>query len=156
VVSYGHDIETTWLLLDAAKALGRDSEPGLLQAALTMGQNAAEGGFDPALGGFFNEGVPGGAPTDKTKVWWVEFEALLGLFTLYQLDPRPTTLERFERTLGWLEKYQDLPHGEWFWGITEAGQPDEHGEAKGQEWKTSYHGLRALVFTADRLLAAIP
>jgi mannobiose 2-epimerase len=155
LVSYGHDIETVWLLMDAARALGRAEEPAVRDAARRMGAHAAERGYDADAGGYFNEGVPGGEVTDPEKIWWVQFEALAGLWWLFRLTGDIAHVHRLDRTLTWLEATWDPAGGEWFYGLLRDGSPGPRGENKGEEWKTSYHDLRALVFTGDWIAEAL-
>jgi mannobiose 2-epimerase len=150
LVSYGHDLETTWLLTEAARVLGRPDDPDIKSAMLTMGTGAAQQGFDPSMGGYFEEGVPGGSPTSTDKIWWVESEALAGNLWLYKLTSDTMYLDRLEATLKFIEDHQrdDQNAGtEWFWGITKDGQINSRGDHKGEEWKASYHNSRALTFT---------
>jgi mannobiose 2-epimerase len=150
VVSYGHDLETTWLLLDALDALGGPLDPMLSQVALQLGKHSADLGYDAAKGGYFEEGVPGGAPTKLEKIWWVQAEALPGLWWLYRLSNDSSYLDRLESTLSWIETSQrDPEYGEWYWGIAANGAVGPRGDHKGEEWKAEYHGVRALVFTSD-------
>jgi mannobiose 2-epimerase len=149
VVSYGHDLETAWLLVDALDALGAPNE-AVRQVALGLGKHAAERGYDAAKGGYFEEGVPGAAPTKLEKIWWVQAEALPGLWWLYRLSNDVSFLDRLEGTLSWIETKQlDAQYGEWFWGINPDGSVGSHGDHKGEEWKAEYHALRALLFTSD-------
>ena len=148
-VSYGHDIETAWLLLDALEALG-SNDTALFRAAVAMGENSARAGFDPAHGGFYEEGVAGGAPSKLEKIWWVQAEALPGLFRLYQRTGDASYLDQLERTLSFIERFQsDAEFGGWYWGVTPEGKLGPRGDKKGEEWKASYHDTRALVFTSD-------
>jgi mannobiose 2-epimerase len=149
VVSYGHDLETVWLLLEAARVRGKSEDQRVRKAAIAMGQHASQRGFDPVAGGFFYEGVPGAEATNRAKVWWVQFEALSGLFWLWELTGDRVHLERLERTVSWLETAHDDEYGEWFEETLDDGSAGPPGTKKGHEWKTGYHGLRALVFTAD-------
>jgi mannobiose 2-epimerase len=153
-VSYGHDLETAWLLLDAADALGRPDDAAIVGAARRMGEKSAREGYDPAHGGLFEEGVPGGKPTRTDKVWWVQAEALPGLFRLYERSGDSVQLDRIDGVLDWIERRQrDPEHGEWFWSLTADASARPHGDDKGEEWKASYHGLRATVFTSDWMKA---
>lgn len=154
VVSYGHDLETVWLLTEAARVRENHDER-VRNAAISMGRHSSERGFDPDAGGFFYEGVPGAESTNRAKVWWVQFEALAGLFRLWELTGDVVQLERLERTLSWLEKAYDDEYGEWFEETLDDGSAGPPGTKKGHEWKTGYHGLRALVFTADWAEAAV-
>lgn len=150
VVSYGHDLETAWLLMDALDALGTKGDAMVRQVALHLGKHSADLGYDSDKGGYFEEGIPGGAVTKREKIWWIQAEALPGLWWLYRLSNEEAYLERLEGTLSWIEKHQvDTEHGEWFWGIMPDGSIGPRGDHKGEEWKAQYHGLRALVFTSD-------
>jgi mannobiose 2-epimerase len=154
LVSYGHDLETSWLMLDCARVSGRDGDATIRAAALAMGTNSSSSGFDSVHGGYYSEGKPGGAVTVKDKVWWVEFEALSGLWWMYQLSGDTVHLDRLEATLTWLEKANDATYGEWYWTTNDDGTPGSHGTNKGEEWKAAYHVLRSLMFNVDWLAAA--
>jgi mannobiose 2-epimerase len=150
IVSYGHDIETTWLLLDAARAAARDTEAGLLAAALAMGKHSSERGFNATTGAYNYEGVPNTTTVTNTEhIWWVEFESLSGNYWLYRLTCDPVYLTRLESTLKWIEARRDPTYGEWYWGNLPNGSVGPHGTNKGDEWKASYHNLRALMFAGD-------
>jgi len=148
-VSYGHDLETAWLVLDAARAAGRSTDPGVLAAALAMGKHSSERGLNATTGAYNYEGVPNSATVNNTEhIWWVEFESLSGNYWLYRLTCDPIYLTRLESTLKWIEARRD-PTGEWYWGNLPNGSIGPHGTNKGDEWKASYHNLRALLFTSD-------
>jgi mannobiose 2-epimerase len=148
VVSYGHDIETFWLVDETARVLGREDDGTLVGPALTMGMNSAERGFDPELGGYFEEGPLGGVPSKVEKIWWIQAEAIPGLFRLYERTGNELWLTRLEKTLDFIEKHQVAKQaGEWYWGILPDGSIGPQGPELGEEWKASYHVLRALVFT---------
>jgi mannobiose 2-epimerase len=147
-ISYGHDLETAWLLLEAARVLGRLEDPTLRAAALDIADTSAGPGFDRQGGGFFEAGPVGGAANDLDKVWWVQFEALEGLWWAYELSANATYLDQLESTLGWIERTEDLPAGEWF-AMTNADGTAAGADYKSDEWKASYHTVRALVFLKD-------
>jgi mannobiose 2-epimerase len=150
VVSYGHDLETAWLLMDALDALGTPLEPQISQVALSLGKQSADLGFDGEKGGYFEEGVPGESPVKLEKIWWIQAEALPGLWWLYRLSNDASYLDRLESTLAWIETSQvDREYGEWYWGINPDGSVGPRGDHKGEEWKASYHQLRATLFTSD-------
>ncbi len=149
-ISYGHDIETAWLLFDSINALGIKEPSALREQAFQLGLNASNQGFDAKLGGFFEEGIPNGAPTKLEKIWWVQAEAIAGLYRLYQYRMDPTFLDQLERTLDYTEKYlRDPNQGEWYWGVLPDGSLGQHRDLKSEEWKSSYHVVRALLFTRD-------
>ena len=88
VVSYGHDLELAWLLMDALEVLGTPLEPQVSQVALALGKHSADLGWDSEKGGYFEEGVPGGVPNKLEKVWWIQAEALPGLMVAVSVDRR--------------------------------------------------------------------
>jgi cellobiose epimerase len=147
-VSYGLDMETAWLLLEAARVVGRASDPALVAAALAIASNSAEHGLDAQSGGYFEFGVPGGAATGLDKIWWVQFEALEGLWWAHVLSGQAVQLERLERTLDWVEFTEDKPVGEWF-ATTNRDGSAAGADYKSDEWKASYHSVRALVYLQD-------
>jgi mannobiose 2-epimerase len=149
-VSYGHELETAWVLLETTRTLGRPDDPRATGAARRMATLTAETGFDGQAGGYFEEGPPGGPPTLRDKIWWVQAEALPALYRLYALTGDPLHLARLERTLDFIEVHQrDRRHGGWFWSIRENGLLSDKGGDKGGEWKASHHELRALLLTSD-------
>lgn len=148
-VSFGHDLETAWLLLEAERVLGTH-DPTAERAASTMGTHASAAGFDVDRGGYFDSGVPGGAVACREKVWWAQFEALAGLWWLFRLTGDPVHLDRIHATLNWIEgPAKDPEYGEWYWGVMPDGSLGPRGDHKGELWKTPYHNLRALLYTED-------
>jgi mannobiose 2-epimerase len=148
-VSYGLDLETAWLVLEAARVLGRGADPTVTAATLAIVQHSAERGLDAQNGGYFEAGVPGGAPNDLDKIWWVQFEAMEGLWWAYALGADGSYLDRLESTLEWVERTEDRPSGEWFATTNADGSAVVGGDYKGDEWKESYHPVRALVYLQD-------
>jgi mannobiose 2-epimerase len=160
VVSYGHDIETSWLLLDALEALdaaGQTNEATrelVTHGARRMAEHALRAGWDPA-GGLFDHGVPEGPGrvsqvTCAEKIWWAQAEALPGIYRLYRLTKDPTLVDRLEQTLSFFEsKSWDPEYGGFFWGVDSNGLVLGRGDHKGELWKTPYHGLRACLLTSD-------
>jgi mannobiose 2-epimerase len=158
-VSYGHDLEASWLLFEAERALaagGATNDAGraqkLREVARRLGENSVAPGYDASAGGFFEQGPPGARPVKLEKVWWVQAEALPALENLERLTGDAAHLARLERTLDFIEqKQRDPEYGGWYSGILPDGSLGSQGSTKGSAWKASYHELRALVFTEDRL-----
>jgi cellobiose epimerase len=148
-ISYGHDIEIAWLSFDAIDTLVLDDRSSLRGKAYQLGRNAADWGYDPIKGGFFEEGIPMGAATGLEKVWWVQIEAIAGLYMLYQYRADRRLLDQLEGTLDFSERYLlDPNEGEWYWGVLPGGSLGPRRDNKGEEWKASYHLVRGLMFTA--------
>ncbi len=173
-VSYGHDLETAWLVEDALLALdqcGATHRDALRIRGrlLHLARSAADAGFDEQLGGIFEEGPaqsaahraqPGRSPFPaadrREKVWWVQAEALAGLWYLHASTSSPRALIQLERTLGWIEEHQrDAEYPGWYWGLDGPGRVASRGTHKGELWKTGYHDVRALTYTADWIASAL-
>jgi mannobiose 2-epimerase len=141
-VSYGHDLEVAWLLLHAAQAAQIPVHP-LLDLARTLADSALRLGFDSRRGGFYHEGLLRKRPSDRTKVWWVQAEALLSLTILWKFTGAQRYRTAATRTLDWIcDRQADWTNGEWFAAIDAKGRP--HGEKTGP-WKDPYHQGRAVL-----------
>ncbi|MCH5372728.1 MAG: AGE family epimerase/isomerase, partial [Planctomycetes bacterium] len=83
--SFGHELETAYLLMEAAELLKRDDDRKTEQVALRLVEHSLRWGLDKQHGGFFDEGPPEGAATRRDKVWWVQPEGMNGLLTADRL-----------------------------------------------------------------------
>jgi len=153
-VSYGHDIEASWLICEAAHAL-RDSGrvSAAEKAAVHMaGRVMAEA--QDSDGGIFNEGGPGGI-ADTDKHWWPQAEAAVGFLNAHQLSGDEAFLDASLRTWRFIqEKLVDREFGEWFWKTDRQGRPDQ-ASPKVSPWKCPYHNSRACMEIMDRLEAIL-
>src|SRR6185437_12966447 len=70
--SYGHDVETAYLMLEAEDVLGVPHDPRTEHMAKMLVDHALAFGWDEKLGGFYGEGTTFGKPEEKSKEWWVE------------------------------------------------------------------------------------
>jgi mannobiose 2-epimerase len=150
LVSYGHDIEATWLLLEAAEAI--DDEAGvqkIKQIAITVA-DATIAGLD-ADGGFWYEYEPAENHLVKEKHWWVQAEAMVGFFNAWQISGDSKYLDIALKNWEFIKNnILDKQNGEWFWGIDDNGQVMQ-GEDKAGIWKCPYHNSRACLNTISRL-----
>jgi len=140
-VSYGHDVEGIWLLMEALKVANQPN-PLLLDLYRTVFGYAVRYGFDRRAGGFYTEGRPRRAADRREKVWWVQAEALLSALHMYVLTRERTYFECFRQTLGWISARQvDWENKEWFAEV-------DGGTARGNKagaWKDPYHNGRAMI-----------
>jgi mannose/cellobiose epimerase-like protein (N-acyl-D-glucosamine 2-epimerase family) len=141
-VSYGHDVENVWLLVDALDAVGRPTGP-YLDLYKGLFAYSRTHGFDEEKGGFFESG-PLGQPADRrNKIWWVQAEALVSALTMYKLTKEPSYLDAFDRTLRFVQEQQtDWTGGEWHATILPDGSPRG---LKATVWKAGYHDGRSMV-----------
>lgn len=147
--SYGHDIEGSWLLCEAAAVLGdgplTDKVEGI---AIKMVDAALEGMDDD--GGLMNEGDLHGV-MDSDKHWWPQAEALVGLLNAYQITKEDSYLEQMIKTWDFIQKrIVDRKHGEWHWKVSKEGVQEYH-EDKAGPWKCPYHNGRAMIEVIKRL-----
>ena len=147
LVSYGHDIEATHLLLTAANLL-QNQDPTVHLVAETVTDYALRYGWDTEEGGFYNAGTPDGTVTDRRKIWWVQGEGLLALATLWNTTHRHAYGVALAQQWDWIQRHQiDSQHRGW---LEFADQP---GGDKGHSWKEAYHESRALIHVIRRLKA---
>lgn len=149
-VSYGHDLENIWLLIDACNAAGISPYP-FLDLFRTLFDYSLKYGYDEAKGGFFNYGAFDQPAQNRAKVWWVEAEAIVSALYLHRLTHDAKYLRVFEKTCDWIEQSQtDWKHGEWHDTITPDGTP--RGD-KAHIWKAGYHDGRAMIECLEILKA---
>jgi len=150
LISYGHDIEGSWLLWEAAEVLG---DEGLLKKVRGISEGMAYATYQEGLdqdGGLMNEGGPTGL-VDTDKHWWPQAEAAVGFLNAYQLTGDGAFFEASYRSWEFIEKYIiDREKGEWFWRVSKDGKPIQE-EAKGDPWKGPYHNGRACMEIMARL-----
>lgn len=149
-VSYGHDIEASWLLVEAADALG---DPGLRErsvaAAARLARATLAEGFDREDGGVFAEREASGS-LDCEKHWWMQAEAIVGFVTAWELTGDEAFLDAAERTWRFVDRFLvDRTHGEWRWRVARDGSPIP-GLPKVEPWKCPYHNSRAALAIAAR------
>jgi len=150
IVSYGHDIEGTWLLYEAASAL---KDERLIQrtgnVAILMVDKLMHLAFDED-GALMYEGSPTSVE-DTDKHWWPQAEAMVGLINAWELTGEPKYLNQAEKTWAFIKgKIIDHKHGEWFYKVNKEGTPDP-GEDKAGPWKCPYHNGRACLEIIRRL-----
>jgi mannobiose 2-epimerase len=145
--SFGHDIETAYLLAEAAAALGTPDDAVAWSHARRLVDHALEFGFDRDHGGFYNEATTFGRDVTKEKIWWVQAEGLNALLTMHERFGRetPRYWEAFERQWSFIRQHQiDPVHGGWYNTVTPEGKP-RPGAAKSDRWTEGYHQGRAMM-----------
>lgn len=137
--SYGHDIETAWLMDRGVEILGEEKERvSAVTKALT--KKIYERAYqDHSL---LNECENGIDNTDR--IWWVQAETVVGFLNGYEKES--TKKEYFQAALEVWEfiktKLVDQREGsEWFWMLNQEGKPVE-GKPIVEPWKCPYHNGR--------------
>jgi mannobiose 2-epimerase len=148
-VSYGHDIETAWLLMEAAEALGKSKDTSVTNKIIKLGATAIREGFDSSNGGMFESGIAGDKVVSSNKIWWAHNEALAGLWLLFSLTNDTTYITKLEKTLDWIENKQmsKVNKSVCYWQVDGSGNAiGTQGTNAGSEWKASYHSMRSYMF----------
>lgn len=150
--SYGHDIEASWLLWEAAEVLGDRALIGRIRPAVVrIAEVTLAEGID-ADGAVLNEGAAAG-PTNTDKEWWPQAEALVGFINAYQISGDERHLAAAFRAWDFIEaRLIDRARGEWVRGVSRDGRVLP-GHPKVSFWKCPYHNGRAGLEASARLRA---
>ena len=139
--TFGHDIEGSWLLCEAAEVLG---DPALVaevrKLALQLARAVLREGVDTD-GGLFYE-ARAGRIVNEAKEWWPQAEAVVGFYNAWQLTREEAFLDAAARGWQFIQDHLvDRVHGEWFWRVARDGAPDLT-QPKVSMWKCPYHNGR--------------
>jgi cellobiose epimerase len=151
-ISYGHNVETAYLMLEASHILGLKNDTTTLRIGKKMVDDALDNGWDMTVGGFYDEGYyfkdkPGVTITEDTKNWWAQAEGLNSLLLMAGKFPNDKHhyFEKFKTQWQYVQTYLiDQEHGDWYQGGIDK-QPQYKLALKGQIWKGTYHVLRAFI-----------
>ena len=138
LVSYGHDIEASWLLHEAASALGE--EEGVKGTVLRIAAAAHEGLADD--GSLYYERDDAKGLFDRDRHWWVQSEAVVGFLNAWELSGDTSWLELASVAFDYIRsRLSDPVNGEWFWSIRADGSVNRDDDKAGF-WKCPYHNSR--------------
>lgn len=157
-VSFGHDIEGSWLMTEAAEVLLEYAEDkaraeALLkeakEVAVNMVNYTLEHGLD-ADGGLFDEGHEGGGIAIPNKVWWGQAEAIVGSVNAWQITGDEKYLDAACKVWEYIKaQVINGPEGEWF--ASGKNSPDEENpHLLCGPWKCPYHNARAAFEVCER------
>jgi mannobiose 2-epimerase len=149
-VSHGHDIEATWLLLEAAEAIGHHELIEKVKQQCIKISEASKKGLDTD-GGLWYEYEPAEDHLVKEKHWWVQAEAMVGFYNTWQINNNEEYLDLSLRNWAFVKQHLlDIKNGEWFWGIYANGDVMQT-EDKAGIWKCPYHNSRACIELIKRI-----
>jgi cellobiose epimerase len=150
--SYGHDVETAYLMLEAEDVLGVPHAPQTEKMARMLVDHALAYGWDRESGGFYREGTTWGNAEHREKDWWVQFEGLNALLLMHEKYGKdtPVYFDAFLKQWKFIREHQIDRE---FHGVYETIGPDGAviTSTKGQNWKAAYHDGRALLNVSERL-----
>jgi mannobiose 2-epimerase len=150
IISYGHDIEASWLLLEAAEVIGDNLLlTEIKKLTLKMAEATMEGLDED--GGLWYERVPSINHVIKEKHWWVQAEAMVGFYNAWQLSGQQKFLDVSHKNWQFVKQsIIDKDYGEWYWGVKEDGNLMQN-EDKAGLWKCPYHNSRACIELIRRI-----
>jgi len=156
-VSFGHDVETAYLMLEAAHVLGIE-DPKIMEVGKKMVDHSLNYGWDKEVGGFFDAGFYFKGEEEltivkETKNWWAQAEGLNTLLILadYFPEDKMDYFGKFQQQWAYIKRYLiDQEHGEWYPGGLDK-EPDLQKARKAHIWKTPYHNFRSLANCVQRL-----
>ncbi len=155
--SYGHDIESSWLIERACDALGDAEYYNMMGVVIdSLAQGALERGVDiidtdnKAFAAMNNECEKG--RVDTKKVWWVQAESITGFYNIYQRNKdNKSYLQMAENIWNFVKRYViDQNTGEWIENITDINNIDM-SQALVHPWKGPYHNGRMCIEMIKRL-----
>jgi cellobiose epimerase len=151
-VSFGHDIEIAYLLIEASEALGRENDSTIHRIAKKLVDHTMNNGWDEKNGGIFDAGYYFNNESEikivrKTKEWWSQAEAMNSLLIMSKLypDDQRNYYKKFCEQWQYIKNFVlDQENGGWYIdGLDTAPYVKEF--AKTSIWKCNYHTSRALV-----------
>jgi len=157
-VSFGHDVETAYLMVEATEVLGNKHDTTTWRVAKRMVDHALANGWDTTVGGFYDEGyyfkdAPRLTVTKDSKNWWAQAEGLNTLLLLADQYPQDENayFEKFQRQWNYIDRYLiDHEYGDWFEGGIDK-EPFQQKRLKGHAWKACYHHFRSMANAVKRL-----
>jgi len=163
ICSFGHDIEASWLLLEAAEILGDDAILERMKiASVRMADAVLREGVDP-VGGLFLESTRFGSHLRTNKHWWLQAETLVGFMNAFELTGDARYWETVKATWRFVDRHViDHERGEWFTKVSRLGvpflvepvndpSPYYRNDWKIDPWKCPYHNGRAMMEVAKRI-----
>ena len=150
--SYGHDIETAYLMLEAEAGLGHGHDPKTERMARLLVDHALAYGWDEAYGGFYRDGTTIGKAEDARKEWWVQFEGLNALLLMHEKYGQQSDVyfKAFQQQWQFIK---DRQVDQELRGVYDTIERDGTvtDQTKARIWKEAYHDCRALLNVTARL-----
>jgi len=151
--SFGHDIETAYLLVEAADALGMPDDARTWSVARSLVDHTLDFGLDAKNGGFYDAGGTFGGISGNDKVWWTQAEALNALLLMHGHygSQSPRYWNAFLAQWNFIQQHQvDSINGGWMRRVAADNSPFPD-ETKSDGWTEGYHQGRALLNVSQTL-----
>lgn len=149
IISYGHDIEASWLIHEAALVLGDEALLKRIEPVITNIARAADEGLNPD-GSMIYERFTAEDRTDRELHWWVQAENVVGHVNLYQHFGDEKALDTAVKCWQFIkDKIIDHANGEWHWSLMPDGTVNSRDDKAGF-WKCPYHNGRMCMEIIER------
>jgi mannobiose 2-epimerase len=150
LISFGHDIECSWLLHEAALVLENTKLiKSTEQTSIKIAKAATEGYISE--GALLYEDDREGKHADSELEWWVQAEAMVGYMNAYVITGEQQYLDMTLKIMQFIENhFVDQDKGEWFFRVDRNGNPIRTHEKAGF-WKCPYHNARACIEILHRI-----
>lgn len=147
--SYGHDIEASWLIHEAALVLGDPEVLKAVEPVIRRIAQASEKGLQPDGSMIYEANLDTGyVCTDRH--WWVQAETVVGFANLYQHFGDEAAGEKAARCWEYIQNHLiDREGGEWWWSCDAAGEINRKDDKAGF-WKCPYHNSRMCLEIIER------
>lgn len=147
IVSYGHDIEASWLIHEAALVLGDSDVLARMEKLIPAVAAAASEGFSQQEGMIYEKTAE---ETDADRHWWVQAETVVGYFNIWDHFDSQEGLENALMCWDFIKaNIIDHQNGEWFWSIRADGSINRDDDKAGF-WKCPYHNGRMCLEIIER------
>ena len=148
--SYGHDIECSWLMHEAALVLGDYEVLKKVEEIVPLVAKASEKGLNPD-GSMIHEANLDTGHADNDLHWWVQAEAVVGFYNIYQHFGDESALEKSFHCWQYIkENLIDFEAGEWYWSRRPDGSINKDDDKAGF-WKCPYHNGRMCIEIIERI-----
>lgn len=147
--SYGHDIECSWLMHEAALVLGDQKVLEKIETVVRQVAKASEKGLRPD-GSMIHEANLDTGHVDDDLHWWVQAENVVGWYNLWQHFGDEDALKKAARCWQYIkDNLVDNKNGEWFWSRHPDGTLNTVDDKAGF-WKCPYHNSRMCLEIMER------
>lgn len=143
-ISHGHDIEASWLIQEACLAVDDRPLTKLVRPKiLSLADKCFDTGYADRLYVYNETHIDG--PIDKTSIWWVQAEALVGFLNSYHMTGNKEHLQAALTLWEFVKSHHiDSKYGEWRWSALVDGAAKIRPYKCGM-WKAPYHNGRAMI-----------
>lgn len=147
--SYGHDIECSWLIHEAALVLGDAEVLHRVEEIVPLVAKASEKGLNPD-GSMIHEANLDTGHADRDLHWWVQAETVVGFYNIYQHFGDESALDKAFHCWQYIkDNLIDYENGEWYWSRRPDGTLNLDDDKAGF-WKCPYHNGRMCLEIIER------